>query len=86
MEISCVGMWVGGVLLVGLPVSFDHEGTRGGRTPHLVKRRARSQRSLPGKLDDTLALPLDRVSFSPFSSLRTLGKSLDLSDGFVGWK
>ena len=25
-NISSVGMWVGGVLLVGLPVSFDQEG------------------------------------------------------------
>ena len=79
-------MWVGDVLLVGLPVSFDQEGTRGGSTPQLIKRRARSQRSLPGRLDDILALPLDRVLFSPLSGLRTLGKSLDLSDGFVGWK
>lgn len=79
-------MWVGDVLLVGLPVSFDQEGTRGGSTPHLIKRRARSQRSLPGRLDDILALPLDRVLFSPLSDLRTLGKSLDLSDGFMGWK
>ena len=81
-----VGMWVGDVLLVGLPVSFDQEGTRGGSTALLIKRRARSQRSLPGRLDDILALPLDRVLFSPLSGLRTLGKSLDLSDGFVGWK
>lgn len=79
-------MWVGGELLVGLPVSFGQEGTRGGRKSPLVKRRARSQRSLPGRLDGILALPLDRVQFSPFSSLGMLGKSFDLSDGFVGWK
>ena len=56
-----MGMWVGGALLVRLSVSFGQEGTRGGRRPPLVKRRARTQRSLPGRLDGTLALPLDRV-------------------------
>lgn len=75
-NISSVGMWVGGVLLVGLAVSFDWKEPEVGWV-HFGKRRVRTQRSSPSMLDDILALPLDRILFSPFSSLlRMLGKSL----------
>lgn len=46
------------MVLVGLPVSFEQHGSRGGRSRHLGKRRTRIERSLPGRVDGILVLQL----------------------------